>query len=123
MTAAVVSLALLGALAVFQGLLAAGQPLGRVAWGGRHAVLPARLRAGSVVSIVLYAVFAVLILQAADLVGLLPDAVASVAIWVLTGYFVLGIAMNAVSRSRPERLLMTPVVAVLAACSLALAVQ
>jgi len=123
MIAAVVSLVLLGALAVFQGLLAAGQPLGRYAWGGQHAVLPARLRTGSVVSIVLYAVFALLILQAADLLDLVPDGVASVAIWVLTGYFVLGIAMNAMSRSRPERLAMTPVVAVLAVCCLALAVQ
>ena len=123
MTATVVSLVLLAGLAVFQGLLAAGQPLGRFAWGGQHAVMPARLRTGSVVSIVLYAVFAALILQAAALVDLLPDGVASVAIWVLTGYFVLGIAMNAMSRSRHERLLMTPVVAVLAVCSLALAVQ
>src|SRR4051812_26424334 len=123
MTAAVVSLVLLGALAVFQGLLAAGQPLGRFAWGGQHEVLPARLRAGSLVSIALYAVFAVLILEAAGVLDLLPDGVADVAIWVLAGYFVLGIAMNAASRSRPERLVMTPVVAVLAACCLALAVQ
>ena len=83
MTAAVVSLVLLGALAVFQGLLAAGQPLGRFAWGGQHEVLPASLRAGSVVSIALYAVFAVLVLQAAGLLDLLPDGVAAVAIWVL----------------------------------------
>jgi hypothetical protein len=123
MTAAVVSLLLLAALAVFQALLAAGLPLGRFAWGGQHAVLPARLRTGSAVSIVLYAVFAVLILQAAGLLGLLPDGVAAVAIWVLAGYFALGIVMNAASRSRPERLLMTPVVALLAACCLALALQ
>jgi hypothetical protein len=123
MTAAVVSLLLLGALAVFQGLLAAGLPLGRFAWGGQHEVLPARLRTGSAVSIALYAVFAVLILQVAGALSLLSEGVAGVAIWVLAGYFVLGIAMNAVSRSRPERLVMTPVVAVLAACCLALAVQ
>src|SRR4051794_20142859 len=123
MAAAALALVLLGGLAVFQGLLAAGQPLGRFAWGGEHVVLPARLRTGSAVSIALYAVFAVLILQAADLSDLLPDGVASVAIWVLTGYFVLGIAMNAMSRSRPERLVMTPVVALLAVCCLALAVR
>ena len=41
MTAAVVALALLAALAVFQGLLVAGLPLGRFAWGGQHEVLPA----------------------------------------------------------------------------------
>ena len=123
MTAAVVSLLLLAGLAVFQGLLVAGLPLGRFAWGGQADVLPPSLRVGSAVSIALYAAFAVLIMQAAGVLSLLPDGVAGVAIWVLAGYFVLGIAMNAASRSRPERLVMTPAVAVLAAACLVLAVQ
>ena len=76
---------------------------------------------GSVVSIALYAAFAVLILQAAGTVSLLPGGFVEVAIWVLTGYFVLGIAMNAISRSRSERLTMTPVVGILAVASLVLA--
>ena len=121
MTAAVVALALLAALAVFQGLLIAKLPLGRFAWGGRNEVLPTGLRIGSAVSIALYAVFAVLILQAAGRHTLLPDGVAGVAIWVLAGYFVLGIGLNAASRSRPERLVMTPVVTLLAASCLILA--
>ena len=41
----------------------------------------------------------------------------------LAGFFALGIVMNAISRSRSERLVMTPVVALLAACCLAVAVQ
>lgn len=121
MTAAGVALVLLAALAVFQGFLVAGAPLGRFAWGGQHEVLPTNLRIGSVVSIALYAAFAVLILQAAGLISPLSDDFAAVAIWVLTGYFVLGIAMNAISRSRSERLTMTPVVAILAVASLVLA--
>jgi hypothetical protein len=120
-TAAVLVLVLLAALAVFQGLLVAGAPLGRFAWGGQHAVLPAGFRIGSVVSIVLYGAIAVLILQVAGAISLLPDGFADVAIWVLTGYFVLGIAMNAISRSWPERLVMTPVVAILAVACLVLA--
>jgi hypothetical protein len=121
MTAAVVALVLLAALAVFQGFLVAGAPLGRFAWGGQHEVLPTGFRIGSVVSIALYAAFAVLILQAAGLIAPLPDDFADVAVWVLTGYFVLGIAMNAISRSRAERRTMTPVVAILAVASLVLA--
>jgi hypothetical protein len=121
MTAAVLALALLTALAVFQGLLIAKLPLGRFAWGGQNEVLPTGLRIGSAVSIALYAVFAVLILQAAGRHTLLPDGVAGVAIWVLAGYFVLGIGLNAASRSRPERLVMTPVVTLLAASCLILA--
>ena len=121
MTVAVLALALLAALAVFQGLLVAGFPLGRFAWGGQNEVLPVGLRIGSAVSIVLYAAFAVVILQAAGGPSFLPDGVADVAIWVLTGYLALGIAMNAISRSRPERLVMTPVVTVLAGACLVLA--
>ena len=112
---------LLAGLAVFQGLLVAGAPLGRFAWGGQNDVLPANLRIGSAVSIALYAGFAVLILQAAGVVSVLPDGFVDVAIWVLTGYLLLGIVMNAISRSRPERLLMTPVVALLAAGCLVIA--
>jgi hypothetical protein len=123
MTAAAVALALLAALAVFQGLLVAGRPLGRFAWGGQHVVLPAHLRIGSVASIVLYAGFAVLVLQSAGRLALLPDGFAGVAIWVLAGYFILGIGLNAVSRSRPERLVMTPVVTLLAAACLVLALS
>ncbi|MCW2699982.1 MAG: conserved rane protein of unknown function [Blastococcus sp.] len=115
--------ALLGGLAVFQAALIAGAPLGRFAWGGQHVVLPRRLRIGSAASIALYALFAVLMLQAADAFAVLPVGLVDVAIWVLTAYFVLGVAMNAVSRSQPERLVMTPVVLALAALCLALALS
>jgi hypothetical protein len=60
-------------------------------------------------------------LQAAGVVAVLPEAVADVAIWVLTGYLALGIVMNAISRSRPERFVMTPTVLVLTAVCLVLA--
>ena len=114
---------MLAGLVAFQALLSAGQPLGRFAWGGQHAVLPTGLRVGSAVSIVLYAGFAVLILCAAGALSVLPEGFVEVAIWVLTGYFALGIGLNAISRSRPERLVMTPVVLVLAAVCLVLALQ
>jgi hypothetical protein len=76
-----------------------------------------------VISIGLYALFAVLILQAAGSVAVLPERLVDVAIWVLAGFFAIGIVMNAVSRSRPERLVMTPVVLLLAAICLVLALR
>jgi hypothetical protein len=121
--AAVVGCALLAGLAVFQAFLAAGRPWGRFAWGGQHDVLPRGLRIGSAVSIVLYAMFAVVILAAAGVVDVLPEGFVDVAIKVLTGYFLIGIVMNAVSRSRPERFVMTPVVLVLFLCCLVLVLQ
>src|SRR5215218_2242620 len=120
---AVLAVVVLAGLAVFQGLLVAGQPLGRFAWGGQYTVLPTGLRIGSAVSIALYGGFAVLILCATGVLSVLPAGFVEVAMWVLSGYFVLGIVMNAISRSRPERLLMTPLVTVLAGVSLVLALQ
>jgi hypothetical protein len=45
----------------------------------------------------------------------------AVSMWVLTAYFALGVLMNGISRSRPERLIMTPTALVLAALYLILA--
>src|SRR5687767_5409857 len=109
LAAAIVACLILAALAVFQALLIAGRPLGRYAWGGQHEVLPRNLRIGSAISIALYAVFAIIILESAGVADMLPDVVAEVGIWVLTAYFALGIVMNGISRSKPERAVMTPV--------------
>ena len=122
LAAAVAASVLLAALAVFQVALAAGSPLGHLAWGGQHRLLPRGLRIGSAVSVVLYALFAFVVWRAADHATDVGDVRESYPmIWVLTAYFVLGILVNAVSRSRPERFVMTPVVAVLFACSLVIA--
>ncbi|KQZ10839.1 hypothetical protein ESP57_07100 [Agromyces fucosus] len=122
MLAAVALCAILAALAVFQLALALGAPLGRFAWGGQHRVLPTRLRIGSAVSIVIYAVIAVLALDRAGAVDVVSDVVSTVGMWVVFAYFVLGIPMNAISRSTAERYTMTPIVAVLAVLSLVIAI-
>ena len=44
------------------------------------------------------------------------------ATWVGVGYFVVGVAMNLASRSRPERALMSPLCAVLGALTAVVAV-
>ncbi|MBG6237104.1 hypothetical protein IWX78_000047 [Mycetocola sp. CAN_C7] len=121
LAAAVIVCLILAALAVFQALLIAGRPLGRFAWGGQHDVLPRNLRIGSAISIMLYAVFAILVLERVGVANMLPDAVAEVGVWILTAYFVLGIILNGISRSKPERNVMTPVCIVLAALCLIIA--
>lgn len=107
-------------LAVLQALVAAGLPLGRFVWGGQHEVLPRHLRIGSALAIVLYAGVSALLLWRAGLLGPAPTWL-DVAVWVVVAYFAVGIAMNAISRSRPERLVMTPVCVLLTACALAVA--
>ena len=119
--AAVAVCALLAALAAFQVLLILGQPLGRFAWGGAHDVLPPRLRIGSAISIVLYGLFAAVVLDRAKITDLLPDTVVDVGIWVLVGYLALGTLLNGISRSKPERNVMTPTVLLLAVLCLVVA--
>ncbi|MCY0905927.1 hypothetical protein [Arthrobacter sp. H14-L1] len=121
---AILACALLAGLAVFQGALIAGAPLGRRAWGGQHRVLPANLRIGSAVSIAVYALFGYAALAKA---GLLPPLVSAsftaITVWVMAAYFVLGVIMNGISRSKPERLVMTPTTLALAALYLVLALH
>ena len=123
MPAAIALVVILSLLAVFQLALALGAPLGRFAWGGQHRVLPGRLRIGSLVSIVIYAIIAVLALDRVGLIDVVPDVVSTVGIWVVFAYFVIGIPLNAISRSKPERYVMTPVVTVLAVLSLLVALS
>lgn len=113
--AAVAIRVVLGALAVFQLLLIAGRPLGRFAWGGQHMVLPTNRRAGSAVSIVLDAVFAIIALERARLTDFIPgETFIAVAMWVITIYFAVGVVMNVVSKRKPERFTMAPTSLVLA---------
>jgi hypothetical protein len=120
--AAYVFTALVVLLALFQLALMFGMPWGRFAWGGRHAgVLPIGYRVGSGISILVHAFFATVVLGRAGFIGIYPDGFTRVAIWVVVGVLVLGVLMNAISRSRPERLVMTPVALVLAVLALIVA--
>lgn len=123
-SAAIAVTVILAGLALFQLALAAGAPLGRFAWGGQHERLPTPLRIGSLVSILLYAVFAAILLQRAGVVSLVPAGTwVAIATWAVVGYCALGIPMNAISRSQPERLVMTPLVTLLFGLSLVIALE
>lgn len=111
----------LGLLAVFQLALVFGAPLGRFAWGGQHRVLPTRLRIGSAVSILVYALIAVIAWDRVGAIDAFSDTFAEIAMWVVFAYFALGIVMNAISRSKPERYTMVPVCLVLAVLSFLIA--
>lgn len=107
----------LALLAVFQLALIFGAPWGRFAWGGQHRVLPARLRIGSAISILLYGLIALIAWDRVGAIDLFGEPFSEIAMWVIFAYFVLGIFMNAISRSKPERYTMVPVTIVLSALS------
>lgn len=107
----------LAVLAAFQTALIFGAPIGRFAWGGQDAVLPRHLRIGSAISLLIYALFAAVLLDRAGLIDIFPAAVSFYGAWAIPAYGVLGTGLNALSRSRPERFVMTPVALLLAVCA------
>lgn len=112
---------LLGLLTLLQIALILGAPLGAFAWGGQHRVLPARLRMGSALSILVYGLIAMIAWDRVGAIDIFGGSFSEVAMWVIFAYFVLGIVMNAISRSKPERYTMVPMCVVLAGLSFLIA--
>ncbi len=116
--AAIVAVALLGVIVIFQIALALGAPLGYAAWGGRHpGVLPMRLRvASAVVALVVYPVIILVVLAAAGLIAAdwLPID-GSLLMWALAAFLGLGAIANFASRSPRERI-WGPVALAIAVC-------
>lgn len=110
-------------IAAFQVALALGTPWGRAAWGGAHeGRLPSNLRIASAVAAIFWLLLASLIFARAghELIPL-PFTVPAWVPWALFGLLAVGALMNLVSRSKLERMIMTPVAAVLAALCLVVA--
>lgn len=120
---AIFAIIILIGLAIFQLLLIMGRPLGSYAWGGQHKVLPVGYRVGSAVAIVIYAVSIIILLNSVGLISVISNTtISQYGIWVLFAYFLMGIPLNAMSRSKPERNVMTPIVIILASLTLIVAV-
>jgi hypothetical protein len=112
---ALIACTILAGLAVFQLSLVLGAPFGKFAWEGLYDVLPSKLRIGSLISIILYGIFAMIILIKTGLIDFASlKGIANAGIWVLTVYFFIGVVMNGISRSKSERMVMTPLSLVLA---------
>jgi hypothetical protein len=103
-------------MAAFQVLLALGFPLGHAAFGGRDAVLPARLRIASAMSAAIFCAACYIVLARGGLLGAGRESTpARIGIWVFAAIFGLSTLANIASRNRWERLLMAPVACVLTA--------
>jgi hypothetical protein len=101
-------------VASFQCALALGAPWGRAAWGGTHERLPNGLRIASSAAVVLWIVAALAVLSRGGYDwSPVPFSVARWATWALFALLVVGTLMNLASRSRAERLIQTPIAAVL----------
>ena len=101
---------LLVVAAGFQASLALGAPVGAAAYGGGNpGVLPTSLRASSAAAVVVYSGLAYVVWS-----GRLAPPAQRRGYAVLSGVFAVGTVMNAISPSMVEKVIWTPVVAVLA---------
>lgn len=110
-------------MALLQLALALGAPLGRLAWGGSHVRLPARLRRGSAVAAVLFAVVILLVLAAGGILISMAPGTLTTLLWALTALFGFSTIANSASRSLVERLTGTPIAFALCLSCAALALS
>ena len=100
-------------------LLAFGAPLGEFAMGGRDKVLPRGMRMACAISIVVQALAIAILLELGGIFSFgIPRGTAKGFGFVFSAYLLFNIYMNLKSKSRKEKLVMTPVSAVLTFCFL-----
>lgn len=98
-------------------LLVLGFPLGEFAMGGKYKVLSKQYRFACALS-VLVQLFAILVLmQLGNIFSFgLPENIVKGSAYFLGGYLCINTVMNGLSKSRKERLVMTPLSAITAFC-------
>lgn len=115
---------LLAVLALFQLALVLGAPWGSFVWGGEHKVLPSRLRMGSAISILLYALFATVSLDRTGVIDPFPgNGFSTIAMWIIAAYLLLSMLPMLSSRSPLEKFTMAPASLVLSVLAVLIAIS
>ncbi len=114
---AILAAALFACIALMTLLVAFGVPLGEFTMGGQHKVLPLKYKVMAGVSFLVQTFAIVAVLQAGGHMPLwLPTgAIKGICIF-FAAYLSLNTVMNALSKSKKEKYVMTPVSLVAAVC-------
>ena len=109
--AAVIVIAIFIGMIILQLLLALGKPYGKLAYGGRYEeVLPTNLRIMSGIAIAIFFVAAIFVLVKVEFITEFPfPDLANLGIWFFAFYLALNTLMNATSKSKLEKQVMTPI--------------
>lgn len=95
-------------ISVFQILLSLGYPLGEYAMGGYYKVLPQKLRIMSVINAIILLFMGFVFLQHTDVLDGFSFLPTNILVWVITIFLGFNTIANLISRSKKERLIMTP---------------
>lgn len=108
---------LLGIIIVLTILLAFGLPLGELSMGGKYKIIPPKMRIVVWVMAIIQTMGLLIILQKSSTLPLLFSLkVTRIICFVYAGYLSLNSIMNFFSRSKKEKLIMTPLAIVTAIC-------
>jgi uncharacterized membrane protein len=110
-------------VAIFQGTLVLGSPLGEYTLGGQNkGKLPTKLRIASFISMLInLGIGGHYYAQSGALTPLLTKDLNEIVNWALVGFNSIGLVMNAISRSKKERNLWVPVLIVSLICAILVA--
>jgi hypothetical protein len=117
MIPAMIAAILFSIVALMTALAVLGLPLGEFTMGGQHKVLPAKFRFIGAFSFVVQIFIIVILLQAGGFIGLwFSLKVMKIICFIFAAYLSLNTLMNAASKSKKEKYVMTPLSAVTAIC-------
>ncbi|SHG61468.1 hypothetical protein [Ornithinibacillus halophilus] len=95
-------------VAVFQVLLSLGYPLGEFAMGGFYKVLPKKLRIVSAINSLILLFMGLVFLQHTNVLKGFEFLSTTILVWIITIFLGLNTIANLLSRSKKERVFMTP---------------
>ncbi|GAJ22246.1 unnamed protein product, partial [marine sediment metagenome] len=97
-------------MSVFQLLLVLGLPFGRLAYGGKYEKLPSKMKITSLIGIIIFIFASLSVLERADIIIIFNNPMfVTVFIWIIAVYLAFNTLMNAISKSKWEKLIMTPI--------------
>ncbi len=115
--AATIAVVLFTGMSIFQFLLVLGLPFGHLAYGGKYKKLPSKMKIISLIGIVIFIFASLSILEQAEIITIFNNLMlVTVFVWIIAVYLAFITLMNAISKSRWEKLIMTPISLTLAIC-------
>ncbi|WP_083391995.1 hypothetical protein [Bacillus sp. MUM 13] len=117
MITAIIGSAAFFAVALLYMLLALGFPFGNLAMGGKHKVMPKKMRAACAFSALVQLAAIVFLLKTGDIISAdIPKNMAKGACYFFACYLLINTILNGMSKSKKEKLVMTPLSFLTAMC-------
>ena len=121
--AAIIAVVIFVIISVFQLLLALGLPLGKLAYGGKYEKLPTNMRIMSLVAIGIFALGSISVLERTGIITIFNNSIFTlVVVWIMAIYLAFNTLLNAISKSKQEKLIMTPLSLILSICCFIVAI-